>query len=83
MNLYYFWIFLFTISAYFILTDESVSKAVFFISQIVKSKYELVKWIILNDPRNPVVKYLIWKRSFRLAEQLRKELIDSNDKTSK
>jgi hypothetical protein len=82
MNLYYFWIFLFVVSAYFILTDQSVSRGVFFISQIVKSKYELIKWIILNDPRNPIVKYLIWRRSFRLAEQLRKELINSNDKTS-
>jgi hypothetical protein len=83
MSWYYFWIFIFSISSYFILTDESVSRAVFFISQLARSKYELIKWIILNDPRNPIVKYLIWKRSFKLAEQIRKELIDSNDKTSK
>lgn len=42
----------------------------------------MIKWIILNDPRNPIVKYLIWKRSFKLAEQLQKEF-NLNDKTNK
>jgi len=79
---YYFWIFVFSISCYFVLTDQSVSASVFYLSQLAKSKYEMIKWIILNDPRNPIVKYLIWKRSFKLAEQLQKEF-NLNDKTNK
>lgn len=82
MTWYYFWIFIFTVSCYFILTDDSVSSAVYYISQIVKSRYEMFKWVILNDPRNPIVKYLIWRRSIKLAEELQKEF-NLNDKTNK
>jgi hypothetical protein len=34
--------------------------------------------MILNDPRNPIVKYFMWKRAYKLAEELQKELEDKS-----
>jgi hypothetical protein len=28
----------------------------------------------MNSPDNPIVKYMIWRRSMRLAKELKKEL---------
>ena len=30
-------------------------------------------WWVINNPRNPIVKYLMWKRSMKLAEELMRE----------
>jgi hypothetical protein len=59
-------------------TDESIAKAVVLLSQIIKFQYEKTKWMILNDPRNPIVKYFMWKRAYKLAEELQKELEDKS-----
>jgi len=71
---YYIWFLVFAFLAYFIITDDSAVKAFYFISQIVKSKYGITKWWLMNNPHNPVVKYMIWRRSIKLAKELEKEL---------
>ncbi len=76
MEYYYVWFLVFAFLAYFIVTDESVAKAFYLIIQIVKSKYEITKWWLMNNPSNPVVKYMIWRRSMKLAKELEKELND-------
>lgn len=78
MNYYYYCLFIFSAIAYFIVTDSSVARLFFYLSKILKFNYEKIKWWIINNPRNPIVKYLIWRRSLKLAEQLQKEL--QNDK---
>ena len=30
-------------------------------------------WWIINNPRNPIVKYLMWRRSMKMAEDIMKE----------
>ena len=75
---YYVWILIFACIAYLIVTDESIARAVTLLSQIIKFQYEKTKWMILNDPRNPIVKYFMWKRAYKLAEELQKELEDKS-----
>jgi len=59
--------------AYLIATDDSVAYAVTLISKILKSEYEKRKWWLLHNPRNPIVKYLMWRRAYKLAKELEKE----------
>jgi len=66
----------FAFVAYLIAVDDSVAAAVNFISRLVRVEYEKRKWWLLNNPRNPIVKYLMWRRSYKLAKQLQKELQD-------
>jgi hypothetical protein len=30
--------------------------------------------MLLNDPRNPIVKWMIWRKSMKMAEKIRKEI---------
>lgn len=78
MNSYYFYISLFLILAYFILIDNSISQSVYYISKLFKFQYEKTKWWLLNNPRNPIVKYLMWRRALKLAKELEKEFQKNN-----
>jgi hypothetical protein len=68
----------FAFAAYLIAIDNSVAAAVNFISKLIKVEYEKRKWWFLNNPRNPIVKYLIWRRSYKLAKELHRELESHN-----
>ena len=74
MNSYYFWLIVFAFSAYFIVTDNSVAAAFYYVVKLVKFQYEKQKWWLLHNPRNPLVKYLMWRRSMKLAKELMEEL---------
>jgi len=76
---YYFWFFVFAVIAYFIVTDNSVATMVNLIAKLVGIWFEKKKWWLLHNPRNPVVKYLMWRRAYKLAEELSREL-ESNNK---
>ena len=70
---YYGWFIVFAVVAYFIATDESVAAAFYYLTRLAKSNYEKQKWWLLNNPRNPVVKYLMWRRALKLAKELERE----------
>ena len=70
---YYAWFIVFAVVAYFIVTDESVAAAFYYMFKLAKSNYEKQKWWLLNNPRNPVVKYLMHRRSMKLAKELMDE----------
>jgi hypothetical protein len=74
MEIYYFWFFLFAITAYFVVTDESVAKLVDYATKLLRFQYEKTKWWILHNPKTPWAKYSIHRRSMRLAEELLKDL---------
>ena len=73
MMSYYGWFIVFAVVAYFIATDESVAAAFYYLTRLVKSNFEKQKWWLLNNPRNPVVKYLMWRRALKLAKELERE----------
>lgn len=79
MNLYYIWFALFAIAAYLIVTDNSVARAFYMLTQLARVQYEKTKWWILHNPANPVVKWMIWRRAYKLAKEFEKE-INNNDK---
>jgi hypothetical protein len=71
---YYFWFFAFAVIAYFIVTDNSVAIAVNLISKLVGIWFEKKKWWLVNNPRNPIVKYLMWRRALKLAKEIQNEI---------
>jgi hypothetical protein len=73
MSYQYFLLFVFAVFAYFIVTDDSVAKAFYYVTQLIKNQYEIKKWWFLNNPANPIVKYLMWRRALKMAKELEKE----------
>lgn len=73
MSSYTFWFVIFALLTYFIVTDNSVARAFYMLTQLVRVQYERVKWWAVHNPANPIVKYFIWRRSIKMAEELIKE----------
>ena len=72
MNYQLFLLFVFAVAAYFIVTDESVAAAFYYVYRLAKAYIQRQWWWITHNPRNPVVKYLMWRRSMKLAKELQK-----------
>jgi hypothetical protein len=69
----YFWLGLFLIVGYFVVTDNSLATFLVLTQKRIEIEYEKLKWRIMQSPDNPIVKYMIWRRSIKIAEELRKE----------
>jgi len=74
MSSYYFWFFIFAVVAYLVVTDDSVATAFFLVFKIIQNWFIKRKWMLLNDPRNPIIKYLMWRRAYKLAKELQNEI---------
>jgi len=70
MNSQYLWLIVFASALYFISTDESVAAAFFYATRLAKAYIQRQWWWFSHNPRNPVVKYLIYRRSLKLAEDM-------------
>ena len=70
----YIFFLLFAVAAYFIVTDESVAAAFYYIIGIITNYIRGRVWLVTNDPRNPVVKYLVYRRSLKMAKELRAKI---------
>tara|TARA_A100001035_G_scaffold171699_1_gene136242 strand:+ start:206 stop:451 length:246 start_codon:yes stop_codon:yes gene_type:complete len=64
----------FAVVAYFIVIDESVAAAFVYALKLVSTNIRRHWWWLLNNPKNPVVKYFIHRRSMRLAKELVEEI---------
>ena len=80
MTAYYFWFGIFMFVAYLILTDHSVAYAFTLVSKLVRFQYEKTKWWLLYNPANPIVKWLIYRKSMKMAEKLMKEFTEKEKK---
>ena len=81
MEYYYFLIFIFGILGWFIATDESIKKTFVYVTDLAVTKYRMWKWWVFNNPKNPIVRYFMWRRSMEMAKQLEKYFKDKeNDK---
>ena len=74
MNPYYAWFIIFGIFTYFIAVDQSIATYVVLLWKQTKLNYERIKWMILNDPRNPIVKYMIERKYMKIAKELEEQL---------
>jgi len=71
---------LFAVAAYFIVTDESVAAAFFYVTKLAKAYIDRQWWWLLNNPRNPVVKYIIYRRSLKMAEEILSKINTDKEK---
>jgi hypothetical protein len=78
MSASYIYFIIFFCIAYLIITDQSVAKAFYMLTQLARVEYEKIKWWILYNPANPIVKYLMWRKSMKLAKELMDELESRN-----
>lgn len=78
MSSNYIYFIIFFCIAYLIVTDQSVARAFYMLTQLARVEYEKTKWWILHNPANPIVKYFMWKKAIKLAKELQKELIEKN-----
>ena len=76
MSSTYIYFVIFFCIAYLIVTDQSVARAFYMLTQLAQVQYEKTKWWILHNPANPIVKYFIWRKSMKMAEELIKEFED-------
>jgi hypothetical protein len=60
--------------AYLIVTDSSVAAAFDYVLKLIRIDFEKKKWWFWNNPRNPIVRFMIWRRSYKLAKELENEL---------
>lgn len=74
MSANYIYLIIFFCIAYLILTDQSIARGFYMLTQLARVQYEKVKWWAVHNPANPIIKYLIWRRSMKIAEELMKEL---------
>ena len=74
MSIYYFWFIIFAIFAYLIITDASIAQLTVIYSQWCRLQYEKLKWWILYNPSNPIVKWNMHRKSMKMAEELMKEM---------
>ena len=78
MSPYTVWFIIFFCIGYLIVTDQSIARAFYMLTQLARVQYEKIKWWTLHNPANPIIKYLIWRRSNRLAKELMDELESKN-----
>ena len=78
MTATYIYFIIFFCIAYLIVTDQSVARGFYMLTQLARVEYEKVKWWILHNPANPIVKYLMWRRAYKLAKELQQELESRN-----
>lgn len=78
MNSIYIYLIIFGCIAYLIVTDESVAALVNYSSRLLRFQYEKVKWLVVHSPDNLIVRWLIHRRSMKIAKELLKELEDKN-----
>jgi hypothetical protein len=74
MTYYYAWFALFAVIAYIIVTDNSIARAFYMLTQLARVQYEKVKWWVIHNPANPIIRYFMWRRSMKMAKELMEEL---------
>lgn len=74
MDFYYYSLFLvFTVIAVMIVLDPNVGDYIILLTKVLKLNFERFIWMIRFHPKNPVGRYLMWRRSLKLAKELQKE----------
>jgi hypothetical protein len=65
---------IFSVVAYIIVTDDRAAAAFLYVSKLANTEIKRHWWWLTNNPRNPVVKYMIYRRSLRIAKELMVEI---------
>ena len=81
MTTQYIYFIIFACLAYLIITDSSVARLVVLLTGLLKFQYQKYRWIIIHHPQTPWARYVMWRRSWKLAKELQKELKNGMDRT--
>jgi len=65
---------LFAVAMYFIVTDESIAAAFYYVLELANAKIKQRWWWITQNPANPVVKYMMYRKNLKLAKELRAKI---------
>ena len=65
---------MFAVVAYIIVIDERAAAAFVYMSKLANTQIKRHWWWLTNNPKNPVVKYMIYRRSLRIAKELMVEI---------
>ena len=78
MSSTYIYLTIFFCIAYLIVTDQSVARAFYMLTQLARVQYEKTKWWVRHSPDNLIVRWLIHRRSMKMAKELIKEFEETN-----
>ena len=73
MDPFYIWFVIFTCIGYLIVTDASVARLFVLLTGLARVQYQRIKWWLLHNPRNIMVRWMMYRNSMRMAEELMKE----------
>lgn len=73
MTTYYLWLIIFAFFLYLVVTDMSIAQLIVICSQWWRLQYEKLKWWVLYNPGNPIVRWNMHRKSMKMAEELMKE----------
>jgi hypothetical protein len=73
MNPLYIYFIIFFCIGYLIVTDASVARLFVLLTGLARVQYQRIKWWVLYNPSNPIVKWLMWRNALRIAKELEKE----------
>ena len=68
------WFALFAVALYFIVSDESIAAAFYYVVQLASTYIRRQWWWFTHNPRNPMIKYLIYRRSLKMAEEMMRQI---------
>ena len=65
---------IFAVVTYFIITDENAAAAFVYAFKLVNTNIKRQWWWLTNNPRNPVVKYMMYRKNLKLAKELKAKI---------
>ena len=74
MSSFNLWCIIFFCIGYLIVSDASVARFFILILNLAKVEYEKIKWWMWMNPRTPWARYIMWRRSWKLAKELQDEI---------
>jgi hypothetical protein len=80
MNPLYIYFIIFFCIGYLIVTDASVARLFVLLTELARVQYQRIKWYIQHSPDNLLVKFIIHRRSLRLAKELMEEFEKKTEK---
>ena len=73
MSSFYIWFIIFACIGYLVVTDASVARLFVLLTALLRVQYQRIKWWLLYNPTNPIVKWLMWRNALRIAKELEKK----------
>ena len=74
MTAQYMWLLVFGVILYVIVVDPNVARAFDYVLKLVNTNIRRELWWLKNNPANPVVKYIMYRKNLKLAKELSEKI---------